>query len=148
MFTKGSEILVPTLVKNLTITPTRIFDKLPECHSYAELDSAHRFEYVAFLQGKVLPLVSNKSLIEYYLRGIAIRLFLDNSTTEVDRIQIYKRLLEFYNGCLKYRKLIEPLVAIAFCRLFIAVDNERIIFFPISKSIKTNRLIKDLIAVR
>lgn len=144
MFTKGSEILVPTLVKNLTIKPTIQFDKLPECHSYADLDSAHRFEYVGFLQGQILPLVSNKSLIEYYLRGIAIRLFLDSTTTEADRIQIYKRLLVFYNGCLKYRKLIEPLVAIAFCRLFIAVDNERIIFFPISESVKTNRLIKDL----
>jgi hypothetical protein len=144
MFTKGSEILVPTLVQNLTIKPTTKFDKLPECHSYADLDSEHRFEYVGFLQGQILPLVSNKSLIEYYLRGIAIRLFLDSTTTEADRIQIYERLLLFYNACLKYRKLIEPLVAITFCRLFISVDNERIIFFPISESVKTNRLIRNL----
>ena len=144
MFTKGSEILVPTLVQNLPIKPTTKFDKLPECHSYADLDSEHRFEYVGFLQGQILPLVSNKSLIEYYLRGIAIRLFLDSTTTEADRIQIYERLLVFYNECLKYRKLIEPLVAIVFCRLFIEFDDEGIAFFPKSENVKTNKYINNL----
>ena len=143
-FIVGNEILVPTLDKKLRIKPAHEFTPLAECHSYTELDDEHRFEYVAFLQEQVLPLVSNKSLIEYYLRGIAIRLFLDNNTTEAERVQIYKRLLVFYSGCLKYRKLIEPLVTIAFCKFFIKIEEGNVIFFPRSRSSKTNQLINDL----
>ena len=143
-FVIGNEILVPTLDKKLRLKPAHEFAPLPECHSYNELDEAHRFEYVAFLQEQVLPLVSNKSLIEYYLRGIAIRLFLDNNTTESERIQIFRRLLVFYSGCLKYRKLIEPLVTTAFCKFFIKIDEGNVMFFPRSQSSKTNQLINDL----
>lgn len=143
-FVVGKEILVPTIDKNLKLKPAWDFAPLSECHSYPELDDEHRFEYVAFLQEQVLPCVSNKSLIEYYLKGIAIRLFLDNNTTEAERVQIFKRLLVFYSGCLKYRKLIEPLVASAFCRFFIKIDEGNVMFFPRSRSIKTNQLINDL----
>lgn len=141
-FVKGNEILVPTIVKELNITPASKFEPLSECYSYVDLDDVHRFEYVAFLQGQLMPLVSNKALIEYYLRGIAIRLFLDNTTTEEDRVDIFERLLLFYYACSKYRKLIQPLLVSAFYRFFVEIDEGKVTFFPKSECVRTNKLIR------
>ena len=67
------EILVPSIDFELPFKPSADFSPIKHCYSYSDLDPAHRFEYITFLQEQILPLKSNVALLEFYLRGIAIR---------------------------------------------------------------------------
>lgn len=122
------EILVPSIDFELPFKPSADFSPIKHCYSYSDLDPAHRFEYITFLQEQILPLKSNVALLEFYLRGIAIRFLLDKTTSKVDRLQIFIKLLLFYKSCKKYRSIIEPLLVCLFLNYFVT-SKEEITFF-------------------
>lgn len=126
-FMQGEEILVPTVELETEIQQSTTFGPLSSFHAYQDLTPTHRYEFIRFLEGNFTPVKSSQAIIEYYLRGIAIRLFIDKSTTPAEKSQIFRHLLSFYSSCRKYRNLIEPVLRCAFLRLFVK-DNGDIIF--------------------
>ena len=137
------EILVPSVDFDLPFQPSADFSPVKHCYSYSDLDPAHRFEYITFLQEQFLPLKSNVALLEFYLRGIAIRFLLDKTTSKGDRLQIFKKLLLFYKNCKKYRNLIEPLLVCLFLNFFVT-SKEEITFFTGEENLEEKMILEEL----
>ncbi len=67
--------------------------------SYYDMHPTHRYEYLEWLAGhKTISDISHETFL-FYLFGIQLRMFIDDSTTPQDRLDIVNHLVILYEQC-------------------------------------------------
>ena len=96
---KLTRLLGPVIQQELPIERRNLEEK--PFSSYFDMHPTHRFEYLSWLaEEKSLPEIS-LSTLAFYLFGIQLRMFLDDSTDEKERLDIINFSLELYISCLE-----------------------------------------------
>ena len=96
---KLTRLLGPVIQQKLPIERRNLEEK--PFSSYFDMHPTHRFEYLSWLaEEKSLPEIS-LSTLAFYLFGIQLRMFLDDSTDEKERLDIINFSLELYISCLE-----------------------------------------------
>lgn len=96
---KLTRLLGPVIQQELPIERRNLEEK--PFSSYYDMHPTHRFEYLSWLaEEKSLPEIS-LSTLAFYLFGIQLRMFLDDSTDEKERLDIINFSLELYVSCLE-----------------------------------------------
>lgn len=75
--------------------------KIVPFSSYLDMHPTHRYEYLEWLTGhKRISEISPETFL-FYLLGLQLRMFVDNTTTEKDRLEIINCSVDLYNQCQK-----------------------------------------------
>ena len=73
--------------------------KIVPFSSYLDMHPTHRYEYLEWLSGhKRISEISSETFL-FYLLGLQLRMFVDNTTTEKDRLEIINYSVDLYNQC-------------------------------------------------
>ena len=67
--------------------------------SYLDMHPTHRYEYLQWLSGKLTVSEVSTETFLFYLYGLQLRMFIDDSTTEEDRLEIVKHSIVLYTQC-------------------------------------------------
>lgn len=89
------KIYGPILQKDLPISKGNL--RIIPFSSYSDMDPTHRYEYLEWLAGeKTVSEISSETFL-FYLYGLQLRMFIDESTTEQDRLDIIKHSTVLYS---------------------------------------------------
>ena len=73
--------------------------KIVPFSSYLDMHPTHRYEYLEWLAGhRRISEISSETFL-FYLFGLQLRMFVDNTTTEKDRLEIVNCSVDLYNQC-------------------------------------------------
>lgn len=98
----------PVLQKDLTISQGNL--QIIPFSSYIDMHPTQRCEYLEWLAGeKIVSEIASETFL-FYLYGLQMRMFIDESTTDQDRIDIIKNTIELYSQCQKYNIYSQELV--------------------------------------
>lgn len=87
----------PVLQKELPISQGNL--QIVPFSSYLDMHPTHRFEYIEWLKGnKSVSQISTETFL-FYLFGLQLRMFIDEDTTEQDRLDIVKYSIELFVQC-------------------------------------------------
>lgn len=82
---------------NLPISNDKL--KIVPFSSYLDMHPTHRYEYLEWLTGqKTISEVSLETFL-FYLFGLQLRMFIDDTTTEQERLDIVNNSIELYIQC-------------------------------------------------
>ena len=96
---KLSRIWGPVIQKDLPIERGDI--EIRPFSSYYDMHPTHRYEYLSWLTGEKSISEISLSSLAFYLFGIQLRMFLDDSIDEAEKLDIIKYSLEPYVSCLE-----------------------------------------------
>ena len=87
----------PVLQKELLISQGNL--QIVPFSSYLDMHPTHRFEYLEWLTGnKSVSQISSETFL-FYLFGLQLRMFIDEDTTQQDRLDIVKYSIELFVQC-------------------------------------------------
>ena len=89
------KIYGPILQKDLPISKGNL--QIIPFSSYSDMDPTHRYEYLEWLaEKKTVSEISSETFL-FYLYGLQLRMFIDESTTEQDRLDVIKHSTVLYS---------------------------------------------------
>ena len=98
---KLSRIFGPVIQEDLPIEEGEL--KIIPFSSYVDMHPTHRYEYLLWLAEKKQISEISSSILLLYLFGLQLRMFIDESTEDRERLEIIVHTLTLYSQCLKYR---------------------------------------------
>lgn len=103
------KIYGPILQKDLPISKGNL--QIIPFSSYSDMDPTHRYEYLEWLaEKKNVSEISSETFL-FYLYGLQLRMFIDESTTEQDRLDIIKHSTVLYSQLQKNNICCKELVS-------------------------------------
>ena len=98
---KSSRIFGPVIQDGLSIEVGEL--KIIPFSSYIDMHPTHRYEYLLWLAGEKNISEISSSLLLLYLLGLQLRMFIDDSTDNKERLDIIVHALALYSQCLGYK---------------------------------------------
>ena len=98
---KLSRIFGPVIQEKLPIE--RGLLEVRPFSSYYEMTPTHRYEYLMWLAGEKNISEISSSTFLFYLYGLQLRMFIDDSTDDEERLDIIVYTLTLYSQCLAYK---------------------------------------------
>lgn len=103
------KIYGPILQKDLPISKGNLH--IIPFSSYSDMDPTHRYEYLEWLaEEKTVSEISSETFL-FYLYGLQLRMFIDESTTEQDRLDIIKHSTVLYSQLQEKNNCCQELVS-------------------------------------
>lgn len=116
---KLSHIYGPVIQENLPIENGDLIIEPFSC--YYDMHPTHRYEYLSWLAGNVSSCELSTSSLYFHLFGLQIRMFVDDTTDNSERIEIIKHSIELYVQCFdngiinfEFEQFIEAAISIFF----------------------------------
>lgn len=113
---KLSRIYGPVIQENLPLENGDLIIEPFSC--YYDMHPTHRYEYLSWLAGKVSSCELSTASLYFHLFGLQIRMFVDDSTDNSERLEIIKHSIELYTQCLdngiivsEYEQFIEAAIS-------------------------------------
>ena len=98
----------PVLQKELLISQGNL--QIVPFSSYLDMHPTHRFEYLEWLTGnKSVSQISTETFL-FYLFGLQLKMFIDEDTTQQDRLDIIKYSIELFVQCKNEKVFYQELV--------------------------------------
>lgn len=95
---KLSRIYGPVIQENLPIENGNLIIEPFSC--YYDMHPTHRYEYLSWLAGNVSSCELSTASLYFHLFGLQMRMFVDDTTDNSERIEIIKHSIELYTQCL------------------------------------------------
>lgn len=106
---KLSKIYGTVIHENLPISKENL--KVVPFSSYLDMHPTHRFEYLEWLAGHRRISEISSETFHFYLLGLQLRMFIDDTTTENDRLEIINCSVDLFIQCQEERVFCLELVA-------------------------------------
>ena len=94
---KLSRIYGPVIQENLPIENGNLIIEPFSC--YYDMHPTHRYEYLSWLAGNVSSCELSTASLYFHLFGLQIRMFVDDTTDNTERIELIKHSIELYTQC-------------------------------------------------
>lgn len=98
---KLSRLFGPVIQKDLPIEKGEA--EIVPFSSYIDMHPTHRYEYLLWLAEEINISEISSSTVLFYLFGLQLRMFIDDSTDEEERLELIIHTLTLYSQCLAYQ---------------------------------------------
>lgn len=98
---KSSRIFGPVIQDDLPIENGEL--TIIPFSSYIDMHPTHKYEYLLWLAEKKQISEISSSILLLYLFGLQLRMFIDESTNDKERVEIIAHTLNLYSQCLEYK---------------------------------------------